>query len=141
MHKFQLSITGLHKAQKITDMKKQIGALLLFILISSGCYYDKYNKLYPPVTVSTCDSVNVTYSVTVRGILDSYCMGCHDAATASGSAILDSYSNVLPWAQGGQLMGDVKQLSGFFQMPPGSKLSDCDIAKLQKWVNDGAPNN
>ncbi|MEI7801940.1 MAG: hypothetical protein WCI97_04800 [Bacteroidota bacterium] len=123
-------------------MKKQIGVLLLLILISSGCYYDKYNKLYPPVVTTTCDSVNVTYSVTVRSILDGYCMGCHNASTASGGAIFDSYSGVNAYVSTGQLMGDVKHLSGFVPMPsPTVKLSDCDIAKLQKWVNDGAPNN
>ncbi|GDX51713.1 hypothetical protein LBMAG27_07600 [Bacteroidota bacterium] len=122
-------------------MKKFSSAITILLLLISGCYYDKYDKLYPPATNANCDSVNVTYAVTVRAILDNYCMSCHDATTASGGAVFDSHSNILPWAQSGQLMGDVKQLSGFVQMPPGSKLSDCDIAKLQKWVNDGAPDN
>ncbi len=134
-------MTGLVKGQKITEMKIKISALLLIVFCVSGCYYDKYNKLYPPVSETTCDSLNVTYSVSVKDIMNNYCIGCHNASTASGGATLDSYSSILPWVQSGQLMGDVKQLSGFISMPPGSKLSDCDIAKLQKWVNDGAPNN
>ena len=122
-------------------MQKAIGVLIIILLITSGCYYDKYDKLYPPDANATCDSTNVTYSVTVRGILDGYCMGCHNASVASGGAVLENYADVSSYITSGQLMGDVKQLSGFVAMPPGAKLSDCDIAKLQKWVNDGAPNN
>lgn len=122
-------------------MIKSIGILICILIFSSGCYYDKYNKLYPPVTISTCDSVNVTYSTTVKGIISNYCMGCHNASMASGGAIFETYDGVNAWVANGKLMGDVKQLSGYFPMPPGAKLSDCDLAKMQKWVNDGAPNN
>ena len=118
---------------------KQIFGLFTFVLLfSSGCYYDKYDKLYPPSTAAICDSTNVTYSVTVRGILDGYCMGCHDVTS---SYPFDTYDGVNNYVSNGFLMGDVKQLSGFPPMPPTGKLNDCDIAKLQKWVNDGAPNN
>ena len=125
------------------NMKKQLCVLSIVVLIISGCYYDKYDKLYPPPTVTVCDSTAVTYSVTVTGILNSYCMECHSTANSGGSGgiLLDSYSALNNYVSSGQLMGDVKQQSGFFPMPPSIKLSDCDIAKLQKWVNDGAPNN
>ena len=141
MHKLRLFITGLIKVLKTIDMKQISIVLILIYLFVAGCYYDKYDKLYPPSTNTGCDSSNVTYSVTVRGILDNYCMGCHNAATASGGAVLVSYSDVNNYVVNGLLMGDIKQLSGFVPMPPGAKLNDCDIAKLQKWVNDGAPNN
>lgn len=122
-------------------MNIKIIVSFLGLLNICGCYYDKYNQLYSPENDTACDSINVTFSVSVKSILDNYCLGCHNASTASGGAVFDSYTDLLPWVQSGQLMGDVKQLSGFFPMPPGTKLNDCDIAKLQKWVNDGAPNN
>lgn len=124
-------------------MKKPLCVVTILVLIFSGCYYDKYDKLYPPSTSATCDSTNVTYSVTVTGIINSYCMQCHSTNNSGGSGgiLLDSYSALNNYVASGQLMGDVKQQSGFFPMPPNTKLSNCDIAKLQKWVNDGAPNN
>ena len=74
------------------NMKKQLCVLSIVVLIISGCYYDKYDKLYPPSTVTVCDSTSVTYSVTVTGILNSYCMECHSTANSGGSGgiLLDS---------------------------------------------------
>lgn len=122
-------------------MYKYFSVLIFFLIFLSGCYYDKYNKLYPPNTSGICDSINVTYSSTISSIISNYCQGCHNASTASGGIVLNNYSQVNSNAVNGKLIGTVKQLSGYVAMPPGSKLSDCDIAKLQKWVNDGAPNN
>ncbi len=122
-------------------MKKILVVQFIILLFSSGCYYDKYNKLYPPGSSSGCDSINVTYSSNITTILSNYCQGCHNALTASGGIVLDNYSQVKTYVTNGKLIGSVKQLSGYISMPPGAKLSDCDIAKLQKWVNDGSPNN
>ena len=122
-------------------MKNIFRALIFILLFSSGCYYDKYDSLYPPVNTGTCDSLGATYSGSVSAVISGYCLSCHSSAVASGGVVLDDYSRVNAYVGNGKLMGVTKQLSGYSPMPPGSQLSDCDLAKLQKWVNDGAPNN
>ena len=45
-------------------------------------------------------------------------------------------------ASNGKLIGTVNWASGFSPMPKGgSKLPNCNITKLQQWINAGAPNN
>jgi hypothetical protein len=56
--------------------------------------------------------------------------------------ILDTYARVKTVADNGKLMGVITHANGFPQMPKGgNKLSDCNIAKIKKWVDAGAPNN
>jgi len=108
----------------------------------SSCYYDKEEELYPN-SFGGCDTTNTTYSTRVRKIIDANCMGsaCHDGATPSGWE-LSTYAGVAAAAAGGNLTGAINQASGFSAMPKSRpKLSDCDIAAIQKWVNNGAQNN
>jgi len=45
-------------------------------------------------------------------------------------------------ADNGTLIGTISWETGFENMPQGGdQLSDCNIAKIQSWVDDGAPNN
>ncbi|XZF12517.1 hypothetical protein ACTHGU_12050 [Chitinophagaceae bacterium MMS25-I14] len=121
-------------------MKKTIVFLGLITGLSS-CYFDKAEKLYP---ASACDVSGVTYASTIAPIMAQNCTtsGCHDAATASGGYVLDSYSGVQAVASSGRLMGAVKHESGFSAMPQNAnQLDACTINKLQTWVDAGAPNN
>ena len=55
---------------------------------------------------------------------------------------LDVYVGVQYYGQVGQLMNSVNWTSGVTPMPKNlPKLSACEIAMLQKWVNEGEPNN
>jgi len=110
------------------------------VSLFASCYYDKYENLYP-LGNNTCDSSTVTYSGAVTEILSSYCYSCHNSSTATGAVILDTYADANTYALNGQLMGCVKGETGYPMMPPSASLNDCDIARLQKWVNDGAPDN
>lgn len=122
-------------------MKKSI--LAIFILaILSGCYYDKADQLYPDS--ATCDTTQVTYSVTIKGIMSNSCAytGCHDEATIAGGRILSNYQGVQSIAQNGLLEGVIRHSSGYVAMPPNlPMLSSCDINKIMAWVHQGALNN
>lgn len=125
---------------------KRIIIILLVIFISSvaGCYYDSEEALYPQIS-TTCDLSNVTFSATVKPILQASCLSCHSNSTANGSGggiRLENYSDVKVQAQNGKLMGTINHASGYQPMPQGGgKLSDCEISKLQKWIDNGTPNN
>jgi len=70
------------------------------------------------------------------------CNVCHSAAIASSGFITDNYPDLSTLALNGMLWGGVNWDEGFSPMPKGGrKLSPCDLAKIKKWINQGAPNN
>jgi len=79
----------------------------------------------------------------IKPIIDSRCAtaGCHIDAQASGIS-LSSYQGVAGIANSGKLLSAITHNGQASFMPKGQpKLDDCTIAKITKWVNDGAPNN
>lgn len=87
---------------------------------------------------SVCDSTKFTYSADISKIISTNCISCHN----SGTVLLNSHSNVQTYALNGRLMGALKHLSGFQPMPNSTNfLSDCELKKIQKWIDNGAPNN
>jgi uncharacterized membrane protein len=118
--------------------------IILFILFTTGCYYDNEEKLYAEVS-TTCDLTNVTFAVTVKPILQASCYSCHsnsNANSSGGGIKLENYADVQTQAKNGKLMGTVKHASGYQAMPKGGgKLTDCEISQLQKWIDNGTLNN
>jgi mono/diheme cytochrome c family protein len=109
------------------------------MLVLSGCYYDNQQDLYPKIT---CDVTSATYSGNVATIIQSNCISCHSSAAQLGGVNLEGYTNLKPYASNGKLAGVIEQLPGFSPMPKGaSKLNECDIAVIKKWISDGAGNN
>lgn len=89
---------------------------------------------------SSCDTLSyITYNTHVKPIL-SLCTGCHPSGSPTGHS-LDSYNGVKTSINTGKLLPSIKH-TGPKPMPQGGgKLSDCDIAKIQKWFNNGMPEN
>jgi uncharacterized membrane protein len=122
-------------------------AFIIIILVAatiSGCYYDSEEKLYPVLDTS-CNLDNVTFSGTVKPILQASCYRCHSNANTlnlGGGIKLENHTDVQSMANSGKLMGVVTHASGFIPMPQeGGKLSDCEISQLQRWVDNQTPNN
>ncbi|HHG85688.1 MAG TPA: hypothetical protein ENJ82_13145 [Bacteroidetes bacterium] len=90
-----------------------------------------------------CDSVtNISFAAKVEPILSTYCVGCHGSAAPSGGITLDSYQTVLTSANNGGLLGSINGNVSFVQMPfNSSPLSDCEIATVRIWIEEGAQNN
>lgn len=88
------------------------------------------------------DTVNVTYSVSVKNIITNKCQGCHSGATPQGGIDLSTYNGLKAKVNDGRLWGAVNHSAGFSAMPKGgNKLSVCELAMIQKWISQGAPNN
>lgn len=127
-------------------MKKVIIAILIPIatlFVLNSCYYDVESQLYP-VGSTSCDTTTVTYSITIRNILQTNsCLGCHSGSAASGgNIILDNYNSVKIYAQNGKLYGSISHASGYIAMPQGgNKLSSCTLLQVKKWVDLGMLNN
>ena len=121
-------------------------ASFLFVTLFSSCYYDHFKELHPESTLpnssSTCDTLGVmSYSLQIVPILNLSCtQSCHNG-TGTGHD-MTSYASVNGDALSGTLYGSVSQNGTAQAMPQnGAKLSNCDIIKIKKWVNAGAPNN
>lgn len=88
-----------------------------------------------------CDENQYTYTAIIRPLLNANCVGCHKPGSLGGNIDLSTYAAVKAQADNGKLIGSTKQLPGYTPMPQNGKLSDCQLAQLQNWVDDGALNN
>lgn len=116
--------------------------LLLGIASITGCYYDSEEVLYPKLS-NPCNDTVVTFSGTVTTILQP-CQSCHSNsnASSSGNGIkIQDYADVLTAVNNGKLMGSINHTSAYPMPKGGGKLPDCEIAQLQKWIDNGTLNN
>jgi hypothetical protein len=124
--------------------------ILGIVLISSlvmlnTCYYDSMEYLYPSLNTQ-CDTSNVTYSVSVKGVLgNNSCYSCHsnsNAASQGGNIQFENYADLKTLANSGQLMGAILHSGGYSPMPKsGGSISDCDKVIIKKWIDNQTPNN
>ena len=126
------------------DIRNKI-IIFIGIFLFSACYYDKKDLVYPQVVVTTCDTTNITYAVTVTNILNTSCNNCHGAASANligGGIFLHTYAAVKPYVTNGKLINSILQNGQASPMPKNmAKLDQCTINKMILWVNKGALNN
>lgn len=91
---------------------------------------------------TSCDTSSYTYNGRVKQIMTNWCTGCHNSSSASGGYDLSNYVGVVSSITANRLIGTIQHLAGYSAMPKNtSKLSDCDINAVVKWVNNGYPNN
>ena len=58
---------------------------------------------------------------------------------ADGNVVLDSYEHILPYVENGSLIGTIQNEQFYPVMPPtGSKMSDCRVDLMKKWIEEGA---
>lgn len=131
-------------------MKKFIlPATVIFSLLAffiQGCYYDNEAELHPESFLETaCDTALVTFSGSIQPVLKSYCgtnNSCHGTNNTSNIQ-LNNYAGVKAQADNGRLWQSVSWTGSASFMPKNSsaKLNDCLLAKLNIWIQNGAPNN
>lgn len=120
--------------------------LLMFASVTvsvTGC--KKESSAAPVSSAAVCDTVQVSYSKVVVPILQQHCYGCHSGPAASAGLRLEEYTMVKSLATDGlnTLVNSVNGNPDFTYMPPSpnSKLTSCEIKKLNAWVNQGVLNN
>lgn len=125
-------------------MKIIIITAILIVCCMSSCYYDSKEYLFPQLT-SGCDTTNITYTLSVIPIFNNHCLSCHSNSTAAayGANIrLENYTDVKARVDDGKLWGSISHSTGFSPMPKGSsKLNECKLSIIQKWIDKGAANN
>ncbi len=119
-------------------LKAILASAFALTLSLGGCYYDNEEDLY--LGSNSCDTSNVTYTLSVAPVMAGYCNSCHATGSASGNIVTDNYASVV--ADIARIRGAVNHVSGFSPMPQnGGKLSDCDLSKIDIWIRQGKLKN
>lgn len=121
---------------------KTLIILPLIVIYLGSCYYDNEQELYGN---EQCNTDNVSYSTDIVPILERNCQLCHSSSTAAvlGAGFnLEGHENLLILVNSGAFVGSVRHDAGWSPMPKGGgKIPDCDIRKIERWIEDGSPNN
>ncbi len=96
---------------------------------------------------AACDTLNdISYTTIISPLIHHYCGGCHSSTSASGGVVLDNYpslSGIALTTENNQslLVGVVRKLPGYRAMPPSGELSECNIRKIELWIQQGTQQN
>ena len=86
--------------------------------------------------------LQVTYSGTIAAIIELNCYACHEGEQSVSGIPLNGYNNLKAMVDAGRLIGALRHQEGFSPMPQNaSALPECELLKIEKWVDDGAPDN
>ena len=114
--------------------------LVIAVLVFSSCTYNSEEDLYP-VIEPPMEEV-ISYTSDILPIIETNCYVCHSAAAMTAGIVLEGYDNLVIRVENGSLMGTIRHDEGWSAMPQGaSKLSDSQISKLEKWIEQDYPNN
>lgn len=130
--------------EHLTINLRKITGLIIFapllVWAMSSCYYDNEEYLYPEPL--DCDTTNVTYTGTVVPVLEANCNSCHNQVSQQGGVITDNYNDLKVAIENGSFRGAINHINGWSPMPKGgNKLPECDLTKINLWLDRGAPNN
>ena len=96
---------------------------------------------------NSCDTLSpILFSSQVFPIIQNNCVSCHSLPPGNGGVLLNSYENVreaaLTQRNGISLIvGAIRNLGGFSDMPPDNPMSDCSVRTIELWIEQGTQNN
>jgi hypothetical protein len=120
-------------------MRFSLLLLILVGLLCQNCYYDKQNALNPESTDPCDTSLATTYNASIGPILKNNCVSCHAGSNPSGGIALQTYKQVADYSKNPTFLACIKHSGGAIAMPPGLKIRDCEISKIQTWITNGTP--
>ncbi len=116
--------------------KYKILGVAICLSMLAGCYYDNKEELYPNTygTQITCDTTNLTYTNSIKTIIDGNC------ATSSCHGVGASFPDLTTYINVTSNITRVKARAiDLKTMPASGPLPVCEINKLQAWINAGTP--
>ena len=127
--------------------QKKYQLLLAAGLLASACTYDKGQGAATPCGLTA--AAPATYTADVLPILQAHCLRCHNEANylnVGGGQNLADFPFLQNYARTGILTRAVKWDNNTIEAvrmprPTGTRLSDCDVARIESWIAAGANNN
>jgi len=120
-------------------MKIPFLLLCLLALSFQACYYDKFNELHPN-NPDPCDTtLAATFDQSIVLIMRNNCVSCHAGSNPSGGILLETYKQVADYSANPKFLKSIRHESGASAMPPASKIRDCEITKIDAWIQNGVP--
>ncbi|WP_396172060.1 hypothetical protein [Flavobacterium sp.] len=118
---------------------KQIktSVLTLLFLIIAGCTNDSDSDL-----LNIPDNELVTYTETIKSIMDQKCNNCHGAAPSNGAPMsLHTYETVKDAVLNRGLIDRISRIEGQSGFMPlgGAKLPQTQINQIIEWQNEDFP--
>jgi hypothetical protein len=126
--------------------------LFLFLILATiglmvSCYNDNLAELDPSSSVKggSCDTTGImSYANHIAPLLRTNCgtsNSCHNSNNTSGFN-LSTYAGVYSTVANGKLISSITWTGSATRMPEAtSKMNDCKIATIQKWIDAGALDN
>jgi len=118
-------------------IKKLLG-MAFFSFCLTSCYYHNEADLYP------CTSTSITYSQTIKPLVDSRCVSCHNGSSTTSLPGLYDFRDYNILKRVALTDSVYKAVTGQFPGKPkmpygGPYLSDCELSQIQTWTMLGAP--
>jgi hypothetical protein len=115
--------------------------VVAFTLAVSGCYEDNEQDLYINIP-TTGGTTQVSFKQDIQPIFNNSCTsGCHSGTSPSANISLDSYNGIYA-APILRIRGSIQHDPGYSPMPKNApSLSADNLAIIDKWINQGFPNN
>jgi hypothetical protein len=137
-------------------MLKRIFVFLLIVAASAafiGCEHQPKEKIENGTVVTPIDSTNngtncspdtVYFVNEILPMITSNCAqaGCHDNITKAEGIVLNSYASIRSQVKPGKAI-DSKLYKEIINgnMPPAGSMTQDQMDKIKKWINQGAKNN
>ena len=113
-------------------MRSFLFYVLLSIALLTSCKKEELPEPINPVEPQV-----ETYS-TIKGILESSCLGCHSPSQNAYIIDLTNYQSIKNYLDGDNTMIDrLNSDDQFYRMPPSGNLSEANKQKLIEWINSG----
>lgn len=116
--------------------------LALSLLAFASCENNNELDLYG---TEPCDNTALTWDTGISEIFSAYCVYCHNKVVHYKDVRHDIYQEelkVIADDGGDRLRAVINHEGGYKQMPfELPKLSDCNIEKIETWLDNGALEN
>lgn len=123
-------------------VKPFVYIILLVIFISAITKSCTSNNEYDLYGLPQCDTLNITWESKISAILQANCVVCHNEEVNYKGVRHDNYQSELVVVNDGRLRGVVNHLDGYVKMPKDrGKLPACELELINKWLDNGAPEN
>jgi len=120
--------------------KKRRSTFTGLLIFSMICFSSACTKAVLDLDETPIELGEVTFDADIKAIIVTNCtMTCHVGSAPIGGIVLSGYTNVRNQTEFGSVIARINDFDN--PMPPSGAMSSEDRQKIQKWADDGYPQN